>query len=322
MEKDKMLLIVNPRSGVNSKDGMGAALASALTSAGFRVDCAYTEHAGHATELARRAVAEGYGSVVACGGDGTVNETASGLVGTDVVMGIVPSGSGNGLARHLDVPVDETLSLGVIRPGNITVCDYGTVNDRNFFCTCGVGFDASVSHRFSHENRRGRITYIKSVFEAFAGYKPQTFILDIEGKRLRREAFLVAVCNASQYGNNAFIAPMASLTDGLLDIIVIKSGNALKMMLAGFDVLTGMVPYNNNIETFRVRRASIDLPGPALGHIDGEPVNFSGRLDFECHPRSLKVYGNSGKRRFRPFLTPIDVTLRDWGIAINRLFAH
>jgi len=322
MENDKMLLIVNPRSGVNSKDGMGAALSSALEKAGFKVDCTYTEHAGHATELAGLAVADGYGSVVVCGGDGTVNETASALVGTDVVLGIVPSGSGNGLARHLDVPVDEALSLGVIRHGNVTVCDYGTVNGRNFFCTCGVGFDASVSHKFSRESRRGRISYIKSVLEAFAGYKPQTFILDIDGKRLRREAFLVAVCNASQYGNNAFIAPMASLTDGMLDIIVIKSGNALKMMLAGFDVLTGMVPYNSNIETFRVRSAGIDLPGPVLGHIDGEPVNFSGRLEFQCHPRQLKVYGNPGKRRFRPFLTPIDVTLRDWGIAINRLFSR
>lgn len=322
MENCRMLLIVNPRSGVNSKDGMGASLASALERAGYRVDCAYTERVGHATELARDAVANGYGSVVVCGGDGTVNEAATGLVGTDVVLGIVPSGSGNGLARHLGVPVDETLSIGVIRPDNVTVCDYGTVNGRNFFCTCGVGFDASVSHKFSHESRRGRITYIKNVVETFAGYKPQTFILDVDGKRLRREAFLVAVCNASQYGNNAFIAPMASLTDGMLDIIVIKSGNALKMMLAGFDVLTGMVPYNNNIETFRVRTSGIDLPGPVLGHIDGEPVNFSGRLDFRCHPHSLKVYGNPVRRRFRPFLTPIDVTLRDWGIAINRLFNH
>lgn len=322
MKNDKLLIIVNPRSGVNSKTGMGATLASALEQAGYRVDCAYTERAGHATELAREAAAKGYGSVVVCGGDGTVNEAASGLVGTDVILGIVPSGSGNGLARHLGVPVDESKSLGVIRPDNVTVCDYGTVNDRNFFCTCGVGFDATVSHRFSHENRRGRITYIKNVVETFAGYKPQTFILDIDGKRLRREAFLVAVCNASQYGNNAFIAPMASLNDGMLDVIVIKSGNALKMMLAGFDVLTGMVPYNHNIETFRVRKAGIDLPGPVLGHIDGEPVNFSGRLEFQCHPHQLKVYGNPDERRFRPFLTPIDVTLRDWGIAINRLFGH
>lgn len=322
MKNDKLLIIVNPRSGVNSKTGMGATLASALEQAGYSVDCAYTERAGHATELAREAAAKGYGSVVVCGGDGTVNEAASGLVGTDVILGIVPSGSGNGLARHLGVPVDESKSLGVIRPDNVTVCDYGTVNDRNFFCTCGVGFDATVSHRFSHENRRGRITYIKNVVETFAGYKPQTFILDIDGKRLRREAFLVAVCNASQYGNNAFIAPMASLNDGMLDVIVIKSGNALKMMLAGFDVLTGMVPYNHNIETFRVRKAGIDLPGPVLGHIDGEPVNFSGRLEFQCHPHQLKVYGNPDERRFRPFLTPIDVTLRDWGIAINRLFGH
>ncbi|MCM1450870.1 MAG: diacylglycerol kinase family lipid kinase [Clostridium sp.] len=322
MENEKTLLIVNPRSGVNSKDGMGQALASELEAHGFAVTVAYTACPGHATELARRAVADGFGSVVVCGGDGTVNEAASGLIGSDVALGIVPSGSGNGLARHLGIPVDEKLSLEIIRKENVRLCDYGVVGGRNFFCTCGLGFDASVSHKFSHETRRGRISYIKSVVETFAGYKPQTFVLDIDGKRLRREAFLIAVCNASQYGNNAFIAPMASLSDGQLDVIVIKSGNALKMMLAGFDVLTGMVPYNHNIETFRVRRAAIDLPGPVLGHIDGEPVNFSGRLDFECRHNKLKVYGNPGKRRFRPFITPIDFTLKDWGIAINRLFGH
>ncbi len=320
MEENKMLLIVNPKAGVSSKAGMAEKLRDVLMSKGFIVDTAYTEAKGHATELARKAVSEGYGSVTICGGDGTVNEAAKALCGTGVIMGIIPSGSGNGLARHLDIPVDEEKSVDIIAKRNILSCDCGVANGRLFFCTMGLGFDGIVSHRFANAGRRGRITYIKNVVEEFSHYKAQPYRITVDGVLHQEDAFLVAVCNASQYGNNAFIAPEASVTDGMLDVVIMKSGNVMQMLLAGFDLISGMVPYNSHIETLRAQKVTIECCGEAWAHIDGEPVNLDSPVEVSCLPHNIRIYGPAQEKPITPFITPLDMTLRDWGIAIGRLF--
>ncbi|MCC8119795.1 MAG: diacylglycerol kinase family lipid kinase [Bacteroidales bacterium] len=320
MEQNRLLLIINPKSGVSSKEGMGPMLSSRLEAMGFNVDVAYTQAKGHATQLANRAVAEGYGSVAVCGGDGTVNETAKALAGSGVAMGIIPSGSGNGLARHLDIPIDEALSADIIGKRQMMDCDCGVANGRLFFCTMGYGFDASVSHRFANEKRRGRITYIKNVVEEFGHYQPQPYRITVDGETREEEAFVVACCNASQYGNNAFIAPEASVTDGKLDVVIMKSGNVMQMLLAGFDLISGMVPYNAHIDTLRGSKVRIECLGEACTHLDGEPIDIGQSADIECLPHQLRIYAPPSEKPITPFITPIDLTLRDWGIALGRLF--
>ncbi|MCD8388013.1 MAG: diacylglycerol kinase family lipid kinase [Bacteroidales bacterium] len=321
METEKMMLIVNPISGVNSKEGLSDILVEKLTAKGFDVELAFTGAKGDATRLANEAVARGFGSVTVCGGDGTVNEAACALCGTGVTLGIIPSGSGNGLARHLGIPIDEMLSLDVIGARESIECDCGIANGKLFFCTFGMGFDATVSWKFATEKRRGRMTYIKNVMEEFGKYEPTTYTITADGQTFTRNAFLVACCNASQYGNNAFIAPEASITDGQLDLVIIESGNVLQMLLAGFDIISGMVPYNNHIETLRVKEVKIQPDcASSYAHIDGEPLQMDGSVEVRCLPKRLKVFAHDSNKQITPFITPIDLTLRDWGIAIGKLF--
>ena len=204
-ENNRLLLIINPVSGTSNKKELADKITSRLSAEGFEVETALTACRGDATRLARLAVDNGMAGVLACGGDGTVNETARALCGTDVSLGIIPAGSGNGLARHLGIPIDPMLSLDVIAERHIVPCDYATVNGSQFFCTFGVGFDAAVSHRFARQGRRGMATYVKSAFSEYLNYRPQVYTVSANGVPITEKAFLVAVCNASQYGNNAYI---------------------------------------------------------------------------------------------------------------------
>lgn len=323
MENEKLMLIINPISGVRKKAGFAQMLTERLEHYGFDVDARITTGKGHATQLAQEAVADDYDAVAVCGGDGTVNETARALRGTGVAMGIIPSGSGNGLARHFGIPIDEIKSVDVIGLKHTVMCDCGMVNRLPFFCTFGMGYDASVSHRFAHESRRGKMSYIKSMIEEFAKHKPAHFEIQIGGDTIEREAYLVACCNASQYGNNAFIAPQASVTDGLLDVVVLKSGNVFELLQAGVDIMIGMAQYNPHFEVFHAEKVVIKHPGSALAHVDGEPITLEGDAVVQCQPAQLKIYYDPRTDKpFTPIITPLELTLRDWGTAIEKIFRH
>lgn len=317
----RLMLIVNPVSGTSSKRGVVQLIEQRLREMGHEVDTQLTVCRGDATRLAKKAVAEGFDGVLACGGDGTVNETATALLGTDVALGILPAGSGNGLARHIGIPVDPIAALNVIRHDKITDCDYCTVNGRPFFCTFGVGFDAAVSHRFATQRRRGLMMYLKSAIDEFITYNPETYTLLAGEQEVTEQAFLIAACNASQYGNNAFIAPEASITDGLLDLTVIHKGNPISQALVGVDLLTGFIGKNALIDTIRVRHCTIIRNKPGIAHIDGEPVEMDARLDIECHPGELKIFVPGKRERFRPLLTPFRMFTRDIGVNITKIFS-
>lgn len=319
MEKRLLTLIINPIAGTLSKRGLDSWLMPRLQDMGYDVSVQYTRYAGHATEIAREAAAAGHYAVLACGGDGTVNEVATGLVGTSTALGILPAGSGNGLARHIGIPVDIWRSLRVIAQNNIADCDYGEVNGRPFFCTFGLGFDAAVSHRFSLKRRRGLGSYISSALDEFIKYHPDTYEIIAGDKVVTDKAFLVVCCNASQYGNNAFIAPAASIRDGLLDITIVHQGNLLDHAWSGLEMITGSIGNHGKIQTFRAPEVTIRRKDSSTAHIDGEPVELPGELHVRCHPGALRIFIAHKKKRFRPVITPIALMLRDWHITIHRL---
>lgn len=305
----RLMLIVNPISGTISKDGLGDRVSKRLEPAGFSVETVLTERAGHGAELACKAHEMGYYGVIAAGGDGTINEIASALRSSQTALGILPYGSGNGLARHLLGSIDIDHALDVIATDCPTACDYGSVNDEPFFCTFGLGFDANVSRQFALMPTRGLPTYILSVMQEYIKFSPTEYEITTSSESMRVKAFLVAVCNASQYGNNAFIAPGASIRDGLLDITIIHSGNPLTRALAGVELFTGRIDHNILIQTMRVRNATIrHLPGP--GHIDGDPRIMPETMKIMCHPGDLRIFADPDKAPFRPFITPIE-SLRD-----------
>lgn len=323
----RMMLIVNPIAGSVARHDAESYVREKAEELGYDVDARHTEYAGHATELALEAVAKGYYAVLACGGDGTVNEIARGVRGSSVIMGIIPLGSGNGLARHLGIPLTVVGAMKVVAEDRVLDSDYATANGRPFFCTFGLGFDAIVTDKFNSRQGRGLKNYLRTVFEEFIRYKSERYTIIANGHTITEEALVVACCNASQYGNNAFIAPHASIKDGLLDISVIHKGNLVTTALAGVDILTGMIGNNALSSTFQARKLTIlrESGGPA--HFDGEAATMPERIEIECHHASLRLFSTERKHKMRalmapeiPFVSPLLLSIRDIRYKIYNLF--
>ncbi len=316
----RILLVINPISGTASKRGLRQAIEKRTRALGHHIDTEETRCQGDGTRLGHHAVTSGYDAVMACGGDGTINEVASSLIGSQTALIILPNGSGNGLARHLDIPVDPILAIDTLKKGRLTDCDYCTVNGRPFFCTFGIGFDAAVSRRFANSRKRGLMTYLASTVDEFIHFKPEKCKMTINGNTQDINAFLVACCNASQYGNNAFIAPAASITDGQLDITLVHSGNPIAQAFVGIELLAGSITKGGLIDTFRAKSVIIEREHRGTVHIDGEPVDMNGRLEISCHHGGLLIYAPIKKSHIKPLLTPVRLFFRDCGIAIGKIF--
>ncbi len=299
------MLIINPISGTGKKKGLPEMVEKEMNRLGYELDIRFTTGPNDATRLAREAVDNDYRAVFAAGGDGTINETAQALCGTETALGIIPSGSGNGLARHIGIPIDARASIDVIAQNNIVECDYATVNNRPFFCTFGIGFDATVSHAFAKQSSRGFVTYIKSAFSQYVNYKSENYTISANGKLLTEKAFVIACCNASQYGNNAYVAPDASIRDGLLDIVIIYQGSPIDTAMVGVDLFTGYINKNTLIHSFRTNAAVIYRKNEGPAHIDGEPLILEEILDVKCHHNGLRVFAPNNKPAFKPIVTPM-----------------
>lgn len=290
MHKRKVLVIINPIAGVRPKDEIPDLVREVMSeSEEIELDIRFTERAGHASEMAHEAVGQGIDTVVAIGGDGTINETARSLVGSAVKFGIVPMGSGNGLARHMQIPLDLRKALECIRDGYSTAVDYGTVNDQIFFCTAGVGFDAQVSARFAEAGTRGPITYLRSFAELVGDYKPSTYVIYTDDGRVKEKAFMIAVGNASQWGNNAYITPHASMSDGLLDVSLIKPMPLYEIPRMALQLFSRDLDKNPHCEYFRSTQLRIIMPHPDVVHLDGEPMRMDGVLDVKIHAGQLQI---------------------------------
>ena len=209
--RKKIWFVVNPISGTSDKKDIVQMIPRYMDESVFECSVHYTERRGHAAEYARQAVEEGVDVCVAVGGDGTVNEVARSLVHTPTALGIIPCGSGNGLARHLYIPMSARGALRVLANCHIEALDYGCINGTPFFCTCGMGFDAFVSSKFAQSRKRGFVSYIENTLREGLKYNPDTYDIEIEGETQHYKAFLIACANASQYGNNVYIAPKASM---------------------------------------------------------------------------------------------------------------
>ena len=311
METKRARLIINPISGTRSKEGLGKSVASILKPHGIKVETEVTKGSGDAFRLASEAVDKGFDMVITAGGDGTVNEAANALSFSDCTLGIIPFGSGNGLARSVGVPQDIQGALKLIESGHILTCDRGVVNSKPFYCTFGVGFDAAVSEKFASMKKRGRITYIRSAFREFLNYQSQAYAIVINDKLITEKALLIAVCNAPQYGNNAYIGPKAKLTDGLLDITVVHADNPFNTLLMSMDMLTGMLDKNRGIGTFRVPALTIVRTHEGPVHLDGEPMTMGKKLNIKCEKGALKIFAPEKQPDFMPFISPIRAILDD-----------
>ena len=292
----RILFIINPISGTSRKGKVVNAIKRRIDPQRFAVEIRYTEYAGHAIEIAREAAETGFDIVVAVGGDGTINEVARSLVHTQTALAIVPSGSGNGLARHLLIPMDIEKALDIINANVVTDLDYGLINDKPFFCTCGVGFDAFISLKFAEANTRGLKTYLEKTLTDGLSYKPETYRIYIggesEGEMQEVDAFLIACANASQYGNNAYIAPDASMKDGLMDVIVLEPFSILEAPIVAMQLFQRTLPHNSHVKTFRTNRLLIERTTAGPAHCDGDPYETTARIKVELVPAGLRAIIN------------------------------
>lgn len=288
-KKKKISFIINPISGTQSKEQILKWVNDKLDQEKYIHEIVYTERAGHAVEIAATKAQEGVHAVVAIGGDGTINEIARSLVHTKTALGIIPCGSGNGLARHLQIPMEPKKAIDIINEGLIDVIDYGKINEVPFFCTCGVGFDAFVSLQFSKAGKRGPLTYLEKTLLESLKYRPETYELEMDGSTLKYEAFLIACGNASQYGNNAYIAPQATLTDGLLDVTILEPFTVLDVPSLSFQLFNKTIDQNSRIKTFRCQTLRIHRSKMGVVHFDGDPMMMGENVDVNIIQKGLQV---------------------------------
>ena len=276
----KTLYIINPISGKGKKQR----IARMLEAKGCKI--AFTEYAGHAELLAREATED---VVVAVGGDGTVNEVARGIVGTDKILGIIPCGSGDGLARHLGLSHNIERAFRTIEEGECKRMDAAEVNDRLFFSVCGVGFDAVVSERFAKSGKRGLVSYIRQGLKSWLNYAPEKYTIEIDGKELNTEALFITIGNSNQWGNNAKITPLADCCDGVLDITVVDKFNALELPWLAYRLMTGSVHKSRKVHYYKGKSIRITRQSEGAAHADGDWFIAPKVLDIKILPSALKV---------------------------------
>lgn len=290
--KKRVVFIINLISGTSSKAEIPALIDSTIDKDKFDYELVVTQYAGHASEIATKAKDDGVDIVVAVGGDGTVNEVARAIVHSQTALGIIPCGSGNGLARHLLLPMNVRKAIDIINVCEIRDLDYGIINDHPFFCTCGMGFDAFVSMKFAEAGKRGPITYAENILREGLKYKPETYILQDDNGTIKYKAFLISCANASQYGNNAYIAPQASMSDGLMDVIIMEPFDVFEAPQISIDMFNKTLDKNSKIKTFKCRKLNIHRNNPGVIHYDGDPVMTGKDISVELKPRGVKMIVN------------------------------
>lgn len=284
----KYLFIINPISGEKDKRRIEKKIKEFFAPDDILVK--YTRKPGHGFKIAKKYAAQNTPYCIAVGGDGTVNEVASALVNSNTVLGIIPAGSGNGLANHLGIPHSVNKALALIERHELCTIDAGKINKNYFFCTCGVGFDARVGHEFSSVGKRGLIGYVNSVFRQFFRYKPKKYYIKIDDREFKTRAFLITVANAGQYGNNVYISPEARIDDGLLDICILKPFPKPAIFPLGLKLIGRKIDRSPYLELIRGKK--VVLKGrkrKQYVHYDGEPVIIKGKIKIRVKPGVLKV---------------------------------
>ena len=290
LNPSRLCFIFNPISGTNRRFDLRGLLHRQLgKSYSLSYEIRPTEYAGHAEELARAAAQEGFGIVVAVGGDGTVNEVGRGLLGSGAALGVLPRGSGNGLARHLGIPLDAAAAVNLLRRPRILPIDVGRLNGRPFFCTAGLGFDAHVSRCFAEAGTRGLATYVRVALREYGRYRPTPVTIGLGEQQLQSDCYVLAFANAAQYGNNAYIAPLADIRDGLLDLCLIDRMPLSRAVRVAYGLAAGTLPGSGAVTYHTARTIRVASPRPLGFHLDGDFAGEATEFTVDLEPLALPV---------------------------------
>lgn len=289
-KKKKILFIVNPTSGIHRHVRLTEAIKKHINTQKFIPEIKKTTYAGHAVELSREAVRQETDIVIAVGGDGTINEVASQIIGSNTVLGIIPQGSGNGLARHLGIPRTIQGAMRLINKQRVMEIDTASINGIPFVSIAGVGFDALVAKLFAKGERRGFFSYARLISTNFLYYKPKKYRLKFEdGTQLKTRALFISFANSNQFGYNTAIAPNALLRDGKLDLIVVQKPGIFELPLITNLLLLRAIDKSRYVESFRSGHFWVYQKKNRVVNIDGEARKIDKKLEIKVNPLSLKV---------------------------------
>lgn len=288
MQTEPIAFIINPISGGLRNIRIEKSIRKKL-SAVYHPVFVYTEYPQHAIELTKTFLSKRFRLIVAVGGDGTINEVATSLIGKGATLGIIPTGSGNGLARHFRIPLRINKSIGVLNKGKIIQVDVGKIQKKHFFCTSGFGFDARISKRFAITKKRGFMGYAYWSISEFRNYTPKRFKLLIDDKPYTIKAFLFTVANANQYGNNVKIAPQASIFDGMFDVSFLKPFPWWCIFSIGWKMVRGKIESSKYYSSIKAKKIKILRKKPYICHVDGEPFKLKKTAEIKILPLKLNI---------------------------------
>lgn len=286
--KRKLLFIVNPNAGKKMSGNLIEIIRNEIPKE-IEYQIEIWKSKEHFKEILNLLQTKSFTDAIAVGGDGTVNQVAKSVIGTNIALGIVPAGSGNGLARTLGLSMKTEEVIKQIAEGNKKKIDYGTVNNIPFFCTSGIGFDAHIGNLFATSKKRGLQSYIKITVRELLRYKSQEYILKFNNQEIKRKAYLITVANAGQYGNDFYIAPEAKINDGKFHLVILKPFGVFGAINVLIKVLKGKAYESKYIETYQCNAVSIARNQEAPIHFDGEPELQGKQVDFVCEPSKLTV---------------------------------
>ncbi len=293
----KFIYFINPISGTRDKELLIKGITKKTAEQQIPFEILHTNAAGDYTYLATKISTEKITDIIVCGGDGSVNQVAASLLGIPVNIGIIPMGSGNGLAYAARIPKSINRALEVIFTGNASFIDSFYINKKFSCMLCGLGFDAQVAHDFAKQSKRGLATYVKQSLKNFVTARPYKFELNIEGRSIHSDAFFISIANSNQFGNNFTIAPRASMQDGLLDIVVVNEMSKLRMIWTVLkQIRIGQVRlyedkkyHRNDIHYFQTKKITINNPELAPLHIDGDPAETAPVFEIEVIENAFKL---------------------------------
>jgi diacylglycerol kinase (ATP) len=289
MAENKVLFIINRYAGTSFQSAVEGRIITACAKLNLECTIEYTNHRGHATELAQHAVADGINRVFALGGDGTVNEVAQGLIHTDTALGIIPKGSGNGLARHLQIPLHVRGALELLDQHQVIQMDTLLINQQLSVNVSGIGFDAHVASQFGKNGKRGLLNYVRLVAREFSRYKEFEVQATIEEKTWTQKSFVIALANSSQFGNNARIAPLASVLDGEMEVCFVRKAPLAVAFGVVIKMFMGKTQHSHWVDVRKTKQFRVVCQSPLAFHIDGEAHPPAKEFNIEIQPASLKV---------------------------------
>lgn len=288
MSRKRIAFIINPNSGSNRSTNRVELIRKLLPKS---ADCTIIEwkQVNDRDRIFADVLAGNYDIAVACGGDGTVNQLAHALSGSNTALGILPFGSGNGLARHLGIPMNVAAAMRIIEGGHCVEMDKGHINHLSFFCTAGTGFDARIGQLFAESKTRGFWTYARITLRELRSYTPETYTIEVDGMTYKHKAFLVTVANAGQYGNNAWIAPLALVNDGILHVSVLGKFSWYDVPALIWRMFGQTIDRSNLVSTYAGKSITITRESEGPAHFDGEPAMLEKVLDVRITPSALRV---------------------------------